>query len=190
MFQRPTWPAGNRRATSVAALEAAVNAALGAGGRAEAVLVVQHAGDATGEINARLEAMAEAGGGTLRVRRGRIGDAVRLDARVQMRGDDCTLVFDSPILMGPTGSLRIKGDLDEYWRGAIDPATGARVENTGDVPSVSVDTSDDPVTGNLVVQFSAASGFVGQFQPGDMVVCLGAGTISAWANALPARLGG
>ena len=25
-------------------------------------------------------------------------------------------------------------------------------------------------------------------QPGDMVVCLGAGTISAWANALPARL--
>jgi UDP-N-acetylmuramate--alanine ligase len=27
-------------------------------------------------------------------------------------------------------------------------------------------------------------------QPGDMVVCLGAGTISAWANALPARMTG
>ncbi|WP_132461241.1 UDP-N-acetylmuramate--L-alanine ligase [Rhodovulum marinum] len=27
-------------------------------------------------------------------------------------------------------------------------------------------------------------------RPGDMVVCLGAGTISAWANALPQRLGG
>lgn len=27
-----------------------------------------------------------------------------------------------------------------------------------------------------------------QAQPGDMVVCLGAGTISAWANALPKRL--
>ena len=27
-------------------------------------------------------------------------------------------------------------------------------------------------------------------RPGDMVVCLGAGTISAWANALPARLAG
>ena len=27
-----------------------------------------------------------------------------------------------------------------------------------------------------------------QAQPGDMVVCLGAGTISAWANALPAKL--
>lgn len=27
-----------------------------------------------------------------------------------------------------------------------------------------------------------------QTQPGDMVVCLGAGTISAWANGLPARL--
>jgi UDP-N-acetylmuramate--alanine ligase len=27
-----------------------------------------------------------------------------------------------------------------------------------------------------------------QCQPGDMVVCLGAGTISAWANALPERL--
>ncbi len=27
-----------------------------------------------------------------------------------------------------------------------------------------------------------------QATPGDMVVCLGAGTISAWANALPARL--
>ncbi len=27
-------------------------------------------------------------------------------------------------------------------------------------------------------------------QPGDMVVCLGAGSISAWANALPGRLGG
>ena len=25
-------------------------------------------------------------------------------------------------------------------------------------------------------------------RPGDMVVCLGAGTISAWANGLPARL--
>ncbi|PIE14688.1 MAG: UDP-N-acetylmuramate--L-alanine ligase, partial [Rhodobacterales bacterium] len=25
-------------------------------------------------------------------------------------------------------------------------------------------------------------------KPGDMVVCLGAGTISAWANALPERL--
>jgi UDP-N-acetylmuramate--alanine ligase len=29
-----------------------------------------------------------------------------------------------------------------------------------------------------------------QAQPGDMVVCLGAGTISAWANALPAKLMG
>lgn len=29
-----------------------------------------------------------------------------------------------------------------------------------------------------------------QAQPGDMVVCLGAGTISAWANALPALLQG
>jgi UDP-N-acetylmuramate--alanine ligase len=28
-----------------------------------------------------------------------------------------------------------------------------------------------------------------QARPGDMVVCLGAGTISAWANALPARIG-
>jgi UDP-N-acetylmuramate--alanine ligase len=27
-------------------------------------------------------------------------------------------------------------------------------------------------------------------EPGDMVVCLGAGTISAWANALPEKLGG
>ena len=29
-----------------------------------------------------------------------------------------------------------------------------------------------------------------QARPGDMVVCLGAGTISAWANALPERLAG
>ncbi len=29
-----------------------------------------------------------------------------------------------------------------------------------------------------------------QARPGDMVVCLGAGTISSWANALPARLQG
>ncbi|TNJ42658.1 UDP-N-acetylmuramate--L-alanine ligase [Phaeobacter sp. B1627] len=29
-----------------------------------------------------------------------------------------------------------------------------------------------------------------QARPGDMVVCLGAGTISAWANGLPDRLGG
>lgn len=29
-----------------------------------------------------------------------------------------------------------------------------------------------------------------QARPGDMVVCLGAGSISAWANALPARLAG
>ncbi|MGR3248133.1 MAG: UDP-N-acetylmuramate--L-alanine ligase [Paracoccus sp. (in: a-proteobacteria)] len=29
-----------------------------------------------------------------------------------------------------------------------------------------------------------------QARPGDMVVCLGAGTISAWANSLPARLQG
>ncbi|MGH1426102.1 MAG: UDP-N-acetylmuramate--L-alanine ligase [Pseudooceanicola sp.] len=29
-----------------------------------------------------------------------------------------------------------------------------------------------------------------QARPGDMVVCLGAGTISTWANGLPARLGG
>ena len=29
-----------------------------------------------------------------------------------------------------------------------------------------------------------------QTKPGDIVVCLGAGTISAWANALPARLAG
>ncbi len=28
-----------------------------------------------------------------------------------------------------------------------------------------------------------------QAKPGDMVVCLGAGTISAWANALPGRIG-
>ena len=27
-----------------------------------------------------------------------------------------------------------------------------------------------------------------QTRPGDMVVCLGAGTISAWANALPGKL--
>lgn len=174
MFQLPTWPAGNRRATSVAALEAAVNAALlTAGGGSESVLVVSSGADATAEINARLDTMAADGGGTLRVRRGRIGDPVRLDARVQLRGDDCTLIFDSPIVMGATGSIRIKGDLDEYWRGAVDPVSGLRVENTGDVPSVSVDTTDDPVTGNLVVQFSGASGFVGQFQVGDMVVLRG-----------------
>ncbi len=29
-----------------------------------------------------------------------------------------------------------------------------------------------------------------QARPGDMVVCLGAGTISTWANALPLRLQG
>ena len=29
-----------------------------------------------------------------------------------------------------------------------------------------------------------------QARPGDMVVCLGAGTISTWANALPAKLMG
>ena len=29
-----------------------------------------------------------------------------------------------------------------------------------------------------------------QARPGDMVVCLGAGTISAWANGLPERLAG
>ena len=29
-----------------------------------------------------------------------------------------------------------------------------------------------------------------QAKPGDMVICLGAGTISAWANALPERLKG
>ena len=29
-----------------------------------------------------------------------------------------------------------------------------------------------------------------QARPGDIVVCLGAGTISAWANALPARMAG
>ena len=29
-----------------------------------------------------------------------------------------------------------------------------------------------------------------QARPGDLVVCLGAGTISAWANGLPARLMG
>jgi len=28
-----------------------------------------------------------------------------------------------------------------------------------------------------------------QSKPGDIVVCLGAGTISAWANALPEKLG-
>ena len=27
-----------------------------------------------------------------------------------------------------------------------------------------------------------------QARPGDIFVCLGAGTISAWANALPAKL--
>jgi UDP-N-acetylmuramate--alanine ligase len=29
-----------------------------------------------------------------------------------------------------------------------------------------------------------------QARPGDIVVCLGAGSISAWANALPERLRG
>jgi hypothetical protein len=173
MFQLPFWPAHNQRASSVAALKAVVNVALGAGGGAEAVLVVPSGADATAEINARLEAMAVAGGGTMRVRRGRIGDPVRLDARVQLRGDDCTLIFDSPIVMGATGSLRIKGDLDKYWRGALDPASGTRVESSGDLPKVSIDTSDNPATGNHVVQFSAASGFVGQFQPGEMIVLRG-----------------
>jgi transposase InsO family protein len=56
MFALPSWPAGNRRATSVAALEAAVNAALGVGGGADAVLVMQSGADATAEINARREA--------------------------------------------------------------------------------------------------------------------------------------
>ncbi|WP_333712870.1 UDP-N-acetylmuramate--L-alanine ligase [Yoonia sp.] len=42
-----------------------------------------------------------------------------------------------------------------------------------------VDSEDD--LARLVVE---------QTKPGDIVVCLGAGTISAWANALPAKLGG
>ena len=42
-----------------------------------------------------------------------------------------------------------------------------------------VDSEDD--LAKLVVE---------QTKPGDIVVCLGAGTISAWANALPAKLAG
>jgi len=78
-----------------------------------------------------------------------------------MRGDDCTLIFDRPILVDPTDSLRIKGDLDEYWRGQINPATGERVENTGQGDEVSgaaflsrhfapgAGIPADPVTGSI-----------------------------------------
>ena len=41
----------------------------------------------------------------------------------------------------------------------------------------------------LVFVAMLASGFAWLAdRPGDMVVCLGAGTISAWANNLPERL--
>ena len=33
-----------------------------------------------------------------------------------------------------------------------------------------------------------AATVAGLAEPGDLVVCLGAGTISGWANALPAEL--
>jgi UDP-N-acetylmuramate--alanine ligase len=42
-----------------------------------------------------------------------------------------------------------------------------------------------PVAGeDALVEFVKA-----ECRPGDMLVCLGAGTITAWANALPGRLG-
>ena len=52
----------------------------------------------------------------------------------------------------------------------------------------------DPVADTVDIEFAlhdgVASRWAEQAQPGDMVVCLGAGTISAWANGLPARLQG
>lgn len=176
MFQLPTEDAGGgRRRTSKAALEVAVNAQLdqvkGSAGHGQ-ILHVPDGTDAAPLINAKLEEM-EATGGILYVRRANLADPVYLDRRVQVYGSGITLEFLSPVLIGPGGSMRIKGDLDEFWRGA--PAEGGgRVENTGGIPAVEVDSTDDPVSGNLVLTLSATDDdYIGQFEVGDMVVVRG-----------------
>jgi UDP-N-acetylmuramate--alanine ligase len=74
----------------------------------------------------------------------------------------------------------------EVYAAGEDPIPGASRDDLvagltrhGHRQAVAIETEDDL---EALVRAEA--------RPGDMVVCLGAGTISAWANGLPARLGG
>lgn len=97
-------------------------------------------------------------------------------SRLSSLFDDFAACFDGADVVGllpvyPAGEDAIPGATSE----ALLEAVRAR----GEKPAALLRQEDD-----LLALVRAEA------RPGDMVVCLGAGTISAWANALPARLEG
>jgi hypothetical protein len=166
LFQLPTWPAQGRRRTSRAALETAVNAAL-TGLRSATqptrVLIVPDAGDATDLINTALDEMGAEGGGHLVVQRASPRDPVTLSGIVQLRWSDVTLELRSPIHYTATGSLRIRGQKSEFWRGPDGP-------DTGTIPAVRENAFTD-TEGRLVLPMRSGEGT--RFQVGDFLVIRG-----------------
>ena len=77
------------------------------------------------------------------------------------------------------GALRFESAIDSVEKFA-DPVIGV-----GDLAAVKLLGLFEDLRRYVLV---VLSGNAVEARPGDIVVCLGAGTISAWANALPSRL--
>ena len=118
---------------------------------------------------------------TLRAARQSVADGARVIAvhqphrysRLHRLFDDFALCFDEADAVGllpvyPAGEAPIEGASTE----ALIAAMAARGQ-----PASALENEDDLLA---LVQAQA--------RPGDIVICLGAGTISAWAQALPARM--
>jgi len=88
--------------------------------------------------------------------------------------DFCTCFNDADVV----GIAQVFAAGEDPIEGASRDDLVAGLVNHGHRHAVAVDNEDD-----LLALVRAEA------RPGDMVVCLGAGTISAWAGGLPARLG-
>ena len=67
-------------------------------------------------INKAIDACGKAGGGVVYVRAKNDGDPIYLNKPVQIEYDNVVLQFDSPILYGPKGTMRVSGNYKEIRR--------------------------------------------------------------------------
>ena len=132
-------------------------------GRPTQVLIVPDGNDATALINSTLQIFGAGGGGHLYVQRENILTPVYVNGIIQINHNNVDLEFGGIVNYGPLGSIRIRGQKGEFWR-------GANGINTGPIPAVSEDATVDD-SGRLVLTLRPGEG--AQFIVGDFIVIRG-----------------
>jgi hypothetical protein len=88
--------------------------------------------DESNNLIAMLSEVGESGGGKVIVRAATNGDPIRIDKLVSIYHSDIELEFQSPIISGEAGGIRVMGAMDEFVRTATNAGKLASTAAEGD----------------------------------------------------------